>query len=907
LSKRSERGQRWDQSDRFESINEGKSRERERIKTLKLSRQVAVECAQIKRSGVSIGTAIQYASTSAPTDWSSADQGRAILNAILDAVEDGADRAILAWPSRPGGSFVAAAVTLREARASGRLSHATFGLWPWRNGVTWAARSILVHPKAVAHAAAKAIDEIARKAAWVDTKLSHESLCLLEMRLRDLVAVNSQQATGQSESSVVVRSPTLLETTSVFAPHEAATSQTYVSDASQVMRRVRDYTHMGDKNAHLENHLAAVGNPESTPFALFGFPLASKIDPIVRCLNYRRFKSKLLDVLVVDLTRRGRAELPGDWVSRFSILLQALGAAAGRRPPVVVLTEDAFTYRTATRALRRHNATLKPIRPMPIEMGAYIPEPGLFGPEPALPTALPAIPVEADIKDASLAVLRKDLIALGRNFRETGQVAAADGVSKALAYVRRCASLPIGLREAREVADILHNTDDDVDVAVRSLFRPKMALSPLASAADLVPQFGTEVRRLVADIERRVASWDDETPVSAKLLQVLQDPSWNSNSTLITIPDRRTCDVYLGSERALQIQCHVGDHRGLGTRLKSSCPKRLIVLGPTPDVVRALLTTPISPERVLFLGDAAGTALLTAELAPIGRLAAFSALAGRATAMAAALQRGGADEQLDLAEAEFRVSATMPEGEIDFTRSGELYQGEVIRLETRRRHRIVYRPTSDILVFSPGEIRPFERKQARDIRPGDRILVFDSSIREPIRRAIAGSRESLKNLELYHNRIISIRTSTAGAQDIDKARQVLARMRVIDPAISEQEVPNILRWLTVDKANRGADGGRQPRAARDWHRFSVFMQAVGVDSHSTNLYWRAAIVPARSYRIQEGYQFNQRVVQFILDPEGVASGPNAWKEKQRLWQLVLDAVDEVVGTQLDSIGGTQAK
>jgi hypothetical protein len=298
----------------------------------------------------------------------------------------------------------------------------------------------------------------------------------------------------------------------------------------------------------------------------------------------------------------------------------------------------------------------------------------------------------------------------------------------------------------------------------------------------------------------------------------------------------------------------------------------------------------------LLLGDAAGSALLAAEIAPLSRIAAFAAVAGRARALAAALQRGGADEKLDLAEAEFRVAATLPEGEIDFTRSGDTYRGDAVHLKTRRGHRIVYRLTSDVLEFSPGEVRPFERKAAREIRKGDRVLVLDSSVREPIRRALAGSRESLKQLSLYHERIRAIRAATPGTSDADKARHVLAAMRVLDPALAASELPNIVRWMNADRASGEPDGSRQPRAARDWSRFRIFMQSVGVDPHLTDMYWRAAIVPARSYRVHEGHQFNQRVVQFVLDPEGAAAGSAAWKSMPGLWQRVLDAVDEVTET-----------
>jgi hypothetical protein len=334
----------------------------------------------------------------------------------------------------------------------------------------------------------------------------------------------------------------LLETTSVFAPTEGIIFPAYVPDEEQVLRRVRDYTHIGDRNAGLENHIAAVGDPIRTPFAIFGLPAATRLDAYVRCFRFARFAAKSLDALIVDVTRTGRSEIPEDWEGRFAIALQALEDISGRRPPVVVLSEDAFALRKAVRVLRTANAALRPVRRAPLEVGAYLQEPGLFGPASILPVEAAPIAFEADIKDASLAIVRNDLLALGRSFREVRQAAAADAVSRALAFVRRSASLPLGLAEARGIADILHDGDDEVDISVRALFRPKMALGPLAAAANLVPELGDEARRLIGDIEARVAAWDEETPVSAKLARVLQDDAWNNETTALIIPDRRTAD-----------------------------------------------------------------------------------------------------------------------------------------------------------------------------------------------------------------------------------------------------------------------------------------------------------------------------------------------------------------------------
>jgi len=80
------------------------------------------------------------------------------------------------------------------------------------------------------------------------------------------------------------------------------------------------------------------------------------------------------------------------------------------------------------------------------------------------------------------------------------------------------------------------------------------------------------------------------------------------------------------------------------------------------------------------------------------------------------------------------------------------------------------------------------------------------------------------------------------------------------------------------------------------------MKAIGVEASLSSIYWQAAILPSRSYRAKEGHAFNQRVVQFVLDPEGTAAGPSAWKAMPGLWQLVLESVDEVAEVKIVPAG-----
>lgn len=811
---------------------------------------------------------------------------------IVDAIEDGVDRTLLAWPFSPLPGFSAASIALREARASGRLADATVGFWPWRAGATWSARTILVHPGDIQQAAAKIATELQSPKPWARDNLAHQSQYLLELRLGDLAASGATESPDAPARSVLVRSPTLLETTSVFAPF-SGDGVPYRADADQVLRRVRDHTHMGDRNAKLGEHVAAVGDPLRAPFALFGLPPEARAERLSLFLRAQRFVDTGLDAVVVDVSRTGRSEISEVWEKRLVVLAEALDQIAGRRPPIVVLADDAFSARKAMRILRSHAGALRPRRRSPMETGAYLPDPAPFASAADLKSGLSSVRFQADIKDASLARVRQNLVKLGRGLREAGQSKCAEGVSQALSLLRRSASLPIGLEEARGISDVLFDAEDEVDQAARALFRPKMALAGLASVRDVAAEFGQAANELVKVIQAKMDTWSADTPVSAKLSVILGDANWNNRDTLIAIGGRRVTETYLGSDRAVTCDCAVIDHGGLRDELAKAPYRRLILVGPTPAVLRTLLTAAETPEQVLLLGDAAGSALALAEIEPIGKIDAFSPIAERAKALLEALHKGGADEKLDLAEAEFRIAAAVPEGQIDFTQAGEQYRGDVVHVRTQRGHRLAYRPTSDVLLASPGEARPFERASAQNLKAGDRLLVLNEDIREPIRRALAGSREALSQLQLYHDHINQVLAATPGVSVADKARHLLAVMSSINPAMGSNEIPNITRWLMAGQAAAGPDGVRQPRAARDWARFQVFMEAADVTPPLADLFWRAAIVPARSYRAQEGYFFNQRVVQFVRDPEGASLGSAAWAAMPELWRSVLDAVDEV--------------
>jgi len=893
----------WDTRAGVERAATAERNRTERVRALLAVAQARLQAATprpLARPGVSTPTALRYATTSEPQRWIYVDAGQPIVQAINDAAEDGNDRLVFPWPNRIGGSFVAAALGLQQARAAGALAHATFAYWPWRIGATWPSRSVLVNPADLLTAARRICTDVRSGAAWAKTALAHDDRAVVELRFDELLKEYSGNVRDTAER-VVVRSPNLFEITAVFQPREEARTS-YVSEPDHFLYRVRRHTHIGKLT--LADRLSAVDDPTRTPFALFGLPAKLRPEDLHPFLRHGRFAQHGLDVVVADLTQLSRQAFADSWENGFDALVAALDALPGRRPPIAVMVEDAFALRIASKIIRAHNAALSPRRSSPIEVGVYLPLRGLFGPAATLPQDLAPVTFEPDIKDAALAPMRARILSLGASLRQEGGAATGDAASRALRFLRRAASLPIGLAEARKVADVLYPEEDDADRAARSAFRPKMELAGLYAIGDRFPSLGLEAKRVAAEIEQRVESWLEETPVSAKLTSLLDAAAKRAIDVMIAVPSERIRDVLLSSERALNWACEVVAPTDLSERLATVRPEQLVIVGPSPEIVRVLLTSPALPAKVALIGDAAGIGLLKSEIWPIAHIAAFRPLAARAEALQAALARGGGDERLDLAEAAFRLTVPVVEREVDFTRAGDDYRGDVIHITTENGGRFAYRPGSDVLVQSPGELRPFVRRDARLVEVGDLVLALTDNVREKLRRSLFGSRRMREVLAPYHNYIGQTRLDLPGATLTEKARHIVSRMKGIDPSVPGSEIHNVKRWITADMAECDADGYRMPGAARDWHRFHLFAQAVGMPELLAKTYWEAVVVRTRADRVQEGHGFNQQVVQFVLDPEAIAIGAGVFSRLPDLWQLVLTAVDSVVSVAIEHREGS---
>jgi hypothetical protein len=717
---------------------------------------------------------------------------------------------------------------------------------------------------------------------------------MVELRLNDLRQTVGARGAGRGTEPPVaerlfVQHPTLLETTAVFSPIVGSAGTAYVVDADQVLKRVRTRTNL---DSMPPEHVTRVGNPLATPFALMGLPMLR--GDVARCLAYERFARSGLDAVVVDLTRMARMTLSVDWRRDLLSLLDAIGSATlPHRPGVVVLCEDAFMMLGAEAVLRSPAGSIH--RPRPIRCGALLLRSGILqvpGQDAASMSALQPLPATADVKDAGLRPIRERLLGLARRLREAGHAAPAHAVGRTLRVLSAFASLPLGLVEARNTADVLFPGDGHEEVKARTRFFPTSRLQALADAEAAAPEFAADLREAFDAVKSQIARWEGATPVSLKLRTLLDDKGWNARDVLLVLPDARTTDVFLVSDRGIDCSCTVIDAAALVEHAKQEW-RRLLVVRPEPTTMRALLTLPTTPGQVLLLGDCAGMPSLTVELEQLASIAEFAPFAARARALLVALGRGGADATLDVAEAEYHYRVPTVEDFIDLAQASDGYAGPTIRLRSESGARAAYRPGGDVLLFTPDAVRPFTPIAAQDVQIGDSILVLRKEIRDRLSEALLRSRKTAVQLRVYHERIAQYRGRLIGATRRAKAREVLAAMRAIDPTIGDHETPNIIRWLSVEPS----DAPQPPRAARDRRRFRVFVQAAGLDIVTADAFWNLAIVPVRAYSAVEGHAFNRRIVQFVVDPEGVAAGAG-WNEYRDLWQAVVDSVECVTDKEV---------
>lgn len=779
----------------------------------------------------------------------------AVLEAMRQTARDQRDRNLLVWPCRSDNGFMAAALHLLEGRVQGFHATQTIGLWPWRGGIVHTSKSVLVEPDTLVRYARAAAQDRANGVPWTREPFGGDAHEMVHLRLDDL-----KKEPRATKSGIEVRLPSLFELTSFFEPTAGTTP--YVSDLDHFLNRVRRYTQINVRRGLTARYAQALGDPALSPLAVFGLP-SSDDKTLARCLSFERFGRSRLDAVIVDLTRTAVNALGDNWPAALARLLVALDRLGAARPGVVVLAEDVFVHRKAEGVLREAAQATRPHRPMPEPRGVMLRAQGFLGDAAPDGMSYPAMDVHADLKDGRLLTLRKDVLEAARSMEEAEDRLAAAALRTGLLFVRSTANLPVGLGQARSIVETMHATEDEADRAVRRKFFVSTALQPLTEAASASVHRET-LLSFRLKFKTLAEGWENGTPVSEKLVSLARKLGEGARDTMLVLPDRHVVNLYSLSDAAMSTRWHVAEPRSMLEVASMHGCEHWIVVRPSNETLRTLLTVSPGPRRIDLIGDAAGTALLQAELKPISALDAFAALRARATNFLKAIGQSVSSFTTDYDEIHARV-ATLPD-KLDFTRSGGEYTGPRVRLVTEGGYVLLYRPLSEVLRHTPDDLRAFDKVDARSVQPLDTILVLTPGLMELLRRELARAPRTVETLRKYHGEVGRRCQDLPGLTLRDKARSVVCMIQAAHPEFQDSEVGNVTRWLGVDLQTLD-DPSALPQAPRTRQRFGWFMEALKVVPALADAWWLHGILLTRSYRMSEGMQFNQRAVDFISDPE----------------------------------------
>jgi hypothetical protein len=830
--------------------------------------------------------------------WRRPDAVLPVVADILAAVSDGQDRTILSWPRRVCDGTVAAAFALRESRATGSLAYCSLAVWPWRpqegtsHGSMAPVRNVWVHPEDVCEVGRRvATDHQGTRADWTtEGGFAHQATAMIELRMNDLI--KGARATLSAADSHA-NSPTLREITPAFSPVLIpGRTPTYAANPAQIISRVQHYTQArkSKDGLNLSHDLPKMGDPDVTPQAIFGLPWTLKKGVLRELLQFPRFGRVGLDAVIINLTGSERDLHRDDWEKALELLLEELPSAPGRRPPLILLCDDPYMHRRAEGLIKQASGKIN--RKFPSKLGIYAPLHMPVGDAVELPTVLAPLRVQADFKDPGLASLRAELLALANLHGGSGDREMARVTRKALDVLARTASLPLGLEEALAIAKVYYEEDTDENMRALALFLPGQDFQRMVAAATMIGRSIEQATNLRDHLQSRLASWQQDTPVSAKLWSLLANPKWNNADTAVAIGDPQIAEVFQLATRAVELRVRTISHHDLDRLTKS---KRLIVLSPTPNSIHALLTMPHPLDDVVVIGDCAGVGKLSRLLKTLSELPSLGPIAARATALAKVFEIGGAYERLDEAEAKFRLGPDPSKELLDFSRGTGLNGGDVVVITTRGGDVIYHRKQAQVPVYLPDDIRPFKRVLAHTIQQGDQIPVFRKGLVSLLRSAIVSSSRTAKSIAGYHTFIAGMRETIPGSDLSEKAWTVLRRMQAADPSFKTSEHSNVRRWLRADQQALAQESERtiRPEAARDWKRFLLFITALGADEATARIFWTAMIVPTRSFSVQEGALFHDHLSAFLVDPEGAMSSISKGHSASDVMEAIRDAVDVV--------------
>lgn len=627
----------------------------------------------------------------------------------------------------------------------------------------------------------------------------------------------------------------------------------------------------------VQSRTGLADDPKAAPY--FSFSLRADDAASVR-INASTLP---LDVLLLDLTRRGRARLGLNWRERVRDFTAKI-EAAHRGIGVVALTDDPWTFdavrfealATETRSRAKVDRQACPSEVV-FATDAVIATPAQ---EPAVEwRGCESVSVQGFGGDLVTEVAR--LRSLATTASQAGDLRGAETVRRLIGRLRSAASLPASLgalssfvtAEMGSAAAAEQVAAYQVNALIADLTEPGSVLSQVAH--DVLTASVAKARELRAKV-------DQATPMSTLVEAAVRRYLGSSSKCLFVFRSDLIAELAYEDlvSRLPELEARIDNGMIHFTDVPGALDianlpdgernqfYRMVLIGPTRVQLLSWMAKPWLPKDVLILLDLDTMRSTSRDALRLAEYPEFSPLQRRLSLLAqrtreCAGRLGGAAIKLDSLEAppedvEVPVGSVVdmagpsrnPRDLIAFTLSNDL------TVIARPRTRLVSRQPSQALV-SYGET------QASQVGVGDEICVMGQAFIEKMRPLLNISAVAAEEIRSYHDLVRDRFDALPGGP-------VSARLRVVSEKMGQPRVaPETIRyWVTLDDEADKALHDVVPHAPRDRETFLRFMAALDVSEGTARRFWAWAVIAQRSVRQRVGAVLYDAYRSILVDPHG---------------------------------------
>ena len=825
-----------------------------------------------------------------------------VLAAFERVVAESKSEALLLWPQAIEGIAVFHTLAVLARLGTCDTQRLATLFFPWNRNTGGTQRTLLVDREQLIQAVRPALNRIHREAA------RHPAYGYL-MALHSLKHLASAEDSIRRQKALA-RDPTLIDPTLFEIIPQVGIQAAGARDPGEnFLRRLGRHTWIKD----CDEHIKSANNSARAPFFLFGVHSDAISVELMRGAGLDPDRGgRRPDIILIDLTRRSRNALGGNWREAITKFLGALEELyKSGCPPILAVTDEVFAlqplrWKILNEYDTRRGMAIPPKHParslLILNSKTDVLDPGT--PAPASLDQL-----SAEVYGADLLNFVDDGLKLKRSLLDAGDHELALSVTTALLALQNLIGLPGPPQQFQtflsdnyqgyELQNLGSRFDhltprgkisSAIKLGIAGTHHAQLSVF-LATYDKLYSVAATQnpATRLFDDCLTRLAKKPSRSIVvfASDLVRSFAEWRINKESTFADVRSK------LGREIILVDNKEVSEELDRGASLELSC-EQIFFIEPYSDHFLQALAHPALPQKATVLCHLAHAKQILQRTEALLQLDGIEPVEWNLLIAQESFQKALSGHAIEIPDLD---AVLLPPrlGTIDLTGSYTPGAGPTRIIRTSGYVQIRAYDSSELAVYDPDALQPFSRKLAKDLEAGDQICVFSPDFVEAAREKLHLSASAPEILTLYHKAVTEAVVSLPGYDLTAKADALRTRILKIDPSLS-RALPgpqSIKQWIGVaDLAQTPRDEVR-PQAPRDRHHYLCFMKALGIADEVSQYYWDWGIFWTRSMRIRNGAAFHQVFMGVLIDPHGAISRLPA-EYSQEVWRIYETAEQHLV-------------